>query len=140
MLVCDAMVSKGIACFQGYVHFTDILTRKLVGDVKLVGAAIACGGTPPGSGEAPSSPHFQSFAVATDAIGFRILQRNGSVFECDSNDQDVQSELRPSTAILGKGYNLDCLMVRCMHAHAARVSMTQGKLAFELCRVRKLQL
>ena len=105
------------------MHFTDILTRKLVGDVKLVGTAVECGGMPPAVGGAPPGPHLQPFALATDAIGFGILRLTEPVFECGNTEQDAggRSELRPSAAILGKGYNLDCLLVRRMHAQHAHL-------------------
>ena len=111
---------------QGRLHFTEILTRKITGDVKLVGPNINCGGMKILGTDTPvSNPHVQSFTAATDAVGFDILRHNGSVFGCYDAVQDtvVHSELGASSAILHSGYNLDCLMVRIMHAHHAHVEM-----------------
>lgn len=100
---------------QGHMHFTDILTRKLTDDVKLVGPTISCGGMRlPGSDMRLFMPHVQSFTVATDAVGFDVLQRNGSVFTCHDKIKEtiLYSELGISAVILDAGYNLDCLIVR----------------------------
>eukprot|EP00892_Ulva_mutabilis_P003130 jgi/Ulvmu1/12818/UM097_0047.1 len=97
------------------VHFTEAMTSKLVGDVKMVGPTINCEGTATlESGERRSNPHVQSFAVATDAIGMELLVRDGKVFGCYDAFQETiyHSELGASAVILEAGYNLDSFMGR----------------------------
>eukprot|EP00892_Ulva_mutabilis_P010141 jgi/Ulvmu1/749/UM010_0123.1 len=100
---------------QGRVHFTEAMTSKLVGEVKMVGPTISCEatGTGPG-GRLRSNPHVQSYAVATDAFGMRLLLADGAVFGCYASFHDTifHSELGASAAILDAGYNLDCFMSR----------------------------
>lgn len=100
---------------QGRFHFTEALTAKLVGDVKLVGPTINCEGAAKlTSGEHRQNPHVQSYAVATDLDGMKLWLRDGNVFSCYAAFQDTvyYSELGASAIILDAGYNIDCLMVR----------------------------
>ena len=104
---------------QGEVHFTLLMTSKLVGDVKLVGPTINCEGTAEfATGERRQNPHVQSFAVATDAEGMQLLIDSGHVFKCYDHFEDTiyYSELGSSAVILNAGYNLDSFMV-CAFVH-----------------------
>lgn len=94
-----------------------MMTSKLIGDVKLVGPTISCGGTfKPGTMELRQNPHVQSYAIATDAIGLRLLMEDGRVFACYNNIQDTiyYSELGASAVIMDANYTLDSFMVRSM--------------------------
>lgn len=56
---------------QGYVHWTEPFTSRLVGDVKLVGPTISCEGSPLNGdfrGKWRHNPHVQSYVVATDQV------------------------------------------------------------------------
>lgn len=90
------------------------MTSKLVGDVKMVGPTINCEGTASlDNGEQRSNPHVQSFAIATDAVGMKLLVDDGKVFACYDAFQETiyHSELGASAVILEAGYNLDSFMV-----------------------------
>ena len=56
----------------------------------------------------------QSYALATDQIGLKVLLKDDRVFKCHTNRWDTiyYSEIGASAAILDAGFNLDCLMVR----------------------------
>eukprot|EP00892_Ulva_mutabilis_P000758 jgi/Ulvmu1/10683/UM067_0008.1 len=100
---------------KGKVHFTELMTSKLVGDVKLVGPTINCESSAEFStGELRQNPHVQSFAVATDRIGMDLLVANGNVFKCHEAFQDTifYSELGSSAVILDAGYTLNSFMAR----------------------------
>lgn len=96
------------------MHFTEAMTSKLTADVKLVGPTISCEGTTAPSGERRENPHVQSFAVATDAVGMKLLVKDGKVFQCHETLQETvfHSELGASSVILNAGYNIDSFMVR----------------------------
>ena len=98
---------------QGKVHFTQLMTSKLVGDVKLVGPTISCGGTIR-NGELKQNPHVQSYAMATDAVGLEVLMNDGGVFACyeDFANTIWYSELGSAAVMLEAGYNLDSFQVR----------------------------
>eukprot|EP00892_Ulva_mutabilis_P002781 jgi/Ulvmu1/12503/UM009_0158.1 len=103
------------AYMKGKMHFTELMTSKLVGDVKLVGPTINCESTFEfTTGERRQNPHVQSFAVATDGIGMELLVGNGNVFKCHETFQDTifYSELGSSAVILDAGYTLDSFMAR----------------------------
>ena len=53
------------------MHWTEALTDRLKGKVKMVGATINCGGVY----DVPAVPHVQSYLVALDLAGFKILQK-----------------------------------------------------------------
>lgn len=100
------------------MHFTELMTSKLVGDVKLVGPTINCEGTAEfATGEVRQNPHVQSFAMATDDIGMRLLVDNRKVFQCYQAFQNTifYSELGASAVILDANYTLDSFMV-CMQS------------------------
>ena len=102
------------------MHFTELMTNKLVGDVKLVGPTINCEGTAEfTTGERRQNPHVQSFAVATDAEGMQLLIEAGHVFKCYEHFEDTiyYSELGSSAVILNAGYNLDSFMVCALVQH-----------------------
>lgn len=94
-----------------------IFTDKLNGVVKLVGSTISCEGAPLKGDPAygwRQNPHVQSYVLATDQVGLRILQREGQVFACfeDLHDTIYYAELGSSLAVLKAGYNIDSLMMR----------------------------
>lgn len=93
------------------VHWSTAFTRKLTGDVKLVGSTINCGGAYALSAQ---QPHVQSYAVAMDQVGLDVIKRKGSVLQChkDMAEMVTLSEIGMSKAVLEAGYNLDCLMLR----------------------------
>ncbi|PNW75479.1 hypothetical protein CHLRE_12g528300v5 [Chlamydomonas reinhardtii] len=102
---------------QGYVHWTEPFTSRLVGDVKLVGPTISCEGSPLNGdfrGKWRHNPHVQSYVVATDQVGLQVLLDDGRVFHCHNTRWNTiyYSELGSSTAVLHAGYNLDCLMTK----------------------------
>lgn len=49
-------------------------------------------------------------------VGLKLLMDNGNVFKCwdDRLDAIYHAELGASAAILRAGYNLDCLLQRCV--------------------------
>lgn len=53
------------------MHWTEALTDRLVGKVKMVGATISCGGVY----DVPAVPHVQSYLVAVDQTGFNVLRK-----------------------------------------------------------------
>ena len=59
------------ASLQAYVHWTSILTSRLIGKVKLVGSTISCEGTFL-NGDLTAAhrqnPHVQSYVMATDQV------------------------------------------------------------------------
>ena len=74
-------VEKNVSCpiVQGKVHFSELMTGMINLDdapnsIKLVGPSISCEATVqlPG-GLWRSNPHVQSFAVATDQTGTRLV-------------------------------------------------------------------
>ena len=98
---------------QGKVHFTQLMTSKLIDDVKLVGPTISCGGTIR-DGEVRQNPHVQSYAMATDSVGLEVLMNDGAVFACyeDFANTIWYSELGSAAVMLEAGYNLDSFQVR----------------------------
>ena len=56
---------------QAFLHWTGILTSRLVGKVKLVGSTISCEGTFKNgdlTAERRENPHVQSYVMATDQV------------------------------------------------------------------------
>ena len=56
---------------QSFVHWTNILTSRLVGKVKLVGSTISCEGTflhGDSTTDRRQYPHVQSYLMATDQV------------------------------------------------------------------------
>jgi len=102
------------------MHWTEVFTSKLSDSVKLVGSTISCEskqrrvGPEHNEETYRSNPHVQSYAVATDYMGLRVLMAAKTVFACfDSIDDTIfYSELGSSKAILDAGYTIDSLMVR----------------------------
>ena len=101
--------SSGPVSSSSY-HWTRAFTDKVDDHVKLVGSTVSCGG----SGPHPPTPHIQSYAVATDAIGLELLRRNDTVLACYDTMQDVvfYGERGITETILNAGYGLDSLMAR----------------------------
>lgn len=99
---------------QGKVHFTKLMTSKLSDEVKLVGPTINCESVTLASGRTRSNPHVQSFAVATDQVGMKILIDDGNVFGCytDFTETMYYSEVGLSAVIMKAGYNVDSFMLR----------------------------
>eukprot|EP00892_Ulva_mutabilis_P000943 jgi/Ulvmu1/1084/UM105_0043.1 len=98
---------------RGLMHFTEIMTRHISADVKLVGPTISCGQfEQPGGGGMISNPHVQSFAVATDTVGLDAITRNGSVLACYSNLRQTvaYSEFGLSSVLLDAGFNIGCFI------------------------------
>lgn len=93
-----------------HLHWTRPFTSKISRTTKLVGATINCGGA---QGYGPE-PHVQSYVVATDQIGLKVLEATPGVFGCweTIGDVVVHSEIGSSRAILKAGFNIDCLMTR----------------------------
>ena len=53
------------------MHWTEALTYRLKGKVKMVGSTISCAGVY----DVPAVPHVQSYLVAVDQIGFNVLRK-----------------------------------------------------------------
>lgn len=70
---------------QAFVHWTSVLTSRLVGKVKLVGSTISCEGTFL-NGDLTSArrqnPHVQSYVMATDQvhIAVAVLNQSDSIY------------------------------------------------------------
>ncbi|KAA6422349.1 MAG: hypothetical protein FRX49_07819, partial [Trebouxia sp. A1-2] len=105
------------AYWPAFVHWTSILTSRLIGKVKLVGSSISCEGTFL-SGDLTAArrqnPHVQSYVMATDQEGLKVLQGDGLVFKCYETLHDTvwNSELGSSVAIFNAGYTIDSLMLK----------------------------
>lgn len=59
------------SCLQRFVHWSSILTSRLVGKVKLVGSTISCEGTflhGDPTAVYRQNPHVQSYVMATDQV------------------------------------------------------------------------
>lgn len=52
------------------MHWTEALTDRLKGKVKLVGATISCGAPE----HVPAVPHVQSYLIAVDQIGLKVIR------------------------------------------------------------------
>eukprot|EP00891_Asterochloris_glomerata_P004976 jgi/Astpho2/4976/fgenesh1_pg.00070_%23_29_t len=98
------------AYLRGKMHWTAAFTSRITDSVKLVGSTINCGR----AYEMAPTPHVQTYVVATDQVGLKVLRDKGTVFKChdDMAQLVMQSELGASRAILDAGYNLDCLLIR----------------------------
>ncbi|KAK9816513.1 hypothetical protein WJX72_001363 [[Myrmecia] bisecta] len=99
------------------MHWSQIYTNKLSDKVKLVGSTISCEPAWRGSNRANEMrqiAHVQSYVIATDQVGLKVLQDNGEVFKCytDMDDTIFNSELGSSLAIYEAGYSVDSLMLR----------------------------
>lgn len=57
------------------MHWTEALTDRLKGKVKMVGATISCGGVY----DVPAVPHVQSYLVAVDRVGLKVLRKSVSI-------------------------------------------------------------
>ncbi|KAK9787128.1 hypothetical protein WJX73_004056 [Symbiochloris irregularis] len=99
------------------LHWSHVLTGKLTDKVKIVGATISCekcwlGGNTQST--LRHNPHVQSYFMATDQVGLKILQSAQNVFKCYEEMWDTiyYSEVGSSLAILNAGYTIDSLMLR----------------------------
>ncbi|GAX76065.1 hypothetical protein CEUSTIGMA_g3508.t1 [Chlamydomonas eustigma] len=102
---------------RGNVHWTLPFINRLKGDTKLVGPTISCEGSPLNGdvrGKWRRNPHVQSYALATDRVGLRLLMRDRTVFHCHQSRWNTiyYSELGSSAAVLAAGYNIDSFMTR----------------------------
>jgi hypothetical protein len=102
---------------QGFKRWHEQIVSRITDKVKLVGPTISCEGSPKDGnidGEWRTNPHVQSYVLATDQVGLKLMQDDGKVFACYVNMWDTifYSELGSSLAILRGGYNLDSFMVR----------------------------
>eukprot|EP01025_Chloroclados_australasicus_P067784 TRINITY_DN939_c1_g1_i1.p2 TRINITY_DN939_c1_g1~~TRINITY_DN939_c1_g1_i1.p2 ORF type:complete len:416 (-),score=23.99 TRINITY_DN939_c1_g1_i1:2601-3848(-) len=102
---------------KGVMRWVDLFISKLNDKVKLVGPTINCQGTPKDGdiqGEWRYNPHVQSYAMATDKVGLKVLLDNGQVFTSYSLFWHTiyYSELGASLAILQAGYNIGSFMMR----------------------------
>lgn len=119
------------------MHFTDLMTSKLVGSVKLVGPTIKCTGErKPGRGMGLVNPQVQSHAFATDSVGLRLL-KDGGVFACltDVRDPAGHGERQASAAVLQAGYTIDSFMVRQSIRHVSNPFCRSGTGTFTHLRV-----
>ncbi|KAL3163355.1 hypothetical protein ABBQ32_009744 [Trebouxia sp. C0010 RCD-2024] len=103
--------------WPSFVHWSSILTSRLVGNVKLVGSSISCESTflhGDLTASRRQNPHVQSYMMATDQEGLKILQDDGLVFKCYESLHDTvwNSELGSSVAIFKAGYTIDSLMLK----------------------------
>ena len=83
--------------------WTTALTDLLNERVKLAGTTISC----------EIRVHVQSMVLATDRVGLGVLWKAGTL-DCarDRDDAIRRYELGASATIMGKGYSVDCLMLR----------------------------
>lgn len=123
------------------IHWTKAFTDRLTDDVKLVGPTISCVGVPFNanqSNEWRRVAHVQSYALATDMVGLRLLINDGNVsltrhsannfhegvsscstmlmqvFKCHETRWDAvwYSELGSSMALQQAGFNIGSFLVR----------------------------
>lgn len=89
--------------------FTDPLGKL----VKLSGTVVSCGGIVDKNLGARTNPHLQSYLLATDMKGLKIL-KDANVFRCYNRYTEViyHAELGASLAILKAGFNLHSMMMR----------------------------
>ncbi|KIY96554.1 hypothetical protein MNEG_11409, partial [Monoraphidium neglectum] len=102
---------------RGLLHWAEPFLSRLDASVKLVGPTISCEGTPLDGdvkGVWRRNPHVQSYVVAMDSVGLKLLIDDGRVFQChrDRWNTIYYSELGSSAAVLDAGYNIGCLMAR----------------------------
>ena len=65
------MLASFVSVLQGFVHWTSLLTSRLIGKVKLVGSTISCEGTFLNgdlTAARRQNPHVQSYVMATDQV------------------------------------------------------------------------
>ena len=83
----------------------DIFTRRLNNEVKLVGPTINC----------EQRPHVQSYLLATDQVGMKILaDKNSGVLSCktDYTDAVVNGEIGASQILLRANYQIASLQIK----------------------------
>jgi len=72
----------------------------------------------PGNGSSPwrNSPHVAVGAVAASADGLDLLLRDGRALACHTSAAAsvYHSESGVVAAVLSVGYNIDCLLARCV--------------------------
>ena len=71
------------------MHWTEALTDRLKGRVKMVGPTISCAGVY----DVPAVPHVQSYLVAVDQTGFNVLRKTVRLFE--SRTREIIMEEHP---------------------------------------------
>lgn len=90
-----------------------LFTDALDATIKLSGTVISCGGIVNEQLGARANPHLQSYLLATDVLGLKILKDAG-VFDCFESYTGViyHGELGASLSILKAGFNIHSLMLR----------------------------
>jgi len=93
-------------------HWHSVFTSRIDNNVKLVGCTISC----------ETTPHVQTYLMATDFIGLSILLKPGSwgasredgIFGCypTKDHVSIYSEISSSTRILESGYLIDSLLTK----------------------------
>ena len=106
-----------IPSYVSNMHWTEVFTRKLVDNVKMVGSVISCEGAPKdgnAAGEWRGNPYVKSHAWATDAEGFARLMAQRGVFRCHKNkwDNRYHSDAGAALTIFRSGWTIDSLMSR----------------------------
>lgn len=83
--------------------WTDVFTKRLGPQIKLVGRTVSC----------EIEMHVQAPAWATDRVGLQLLLEHG-VLDCATDPAKARRrhELAATRVILGEGYRVDCLMLR----------------------------
>ena len=96
-------------------HWTELLTRAVRGQTKLVGMFVCCGGI--GS---KVWPHIDSSLWVTDAQGLAWMEEDGAFFQCSQTEEGssstdvyheviVRYEMGMSRAMLRRGWNIEGL-------------------------------
>ena len=95
------------------MDWLQILLSQLTHVSKLVGATISCESTGQAFGLFKQNPHVQSYAMATDVTGLKIMLKAGA-FTCRNNRWRTifYAEVEASAAILQAGYNIASLVNR----------------------------
>ncbi|KAK9861622.1 hypothetical protein WJX84_010796 [Apatococcus fuscideae] len=93
-------------------HWSAVLTSRLNSLVKLVGPTISCEGG--SDADSWNGPHVQSYIMATDQVGLKLLMNDEGVFAChqDISNTIKYSEIGASSVIMNAGYSIDSLMRR----------------------------
>jgi len=88
-----------------YFWWYHVFTRRLTDEVKLVGPSINC----------EQKPHVQSYLLATDQVGLKILtDKQNGVLSCktDYTDAVVNGEIGASQILLSANYQIASLQIK----------------------------
>jgi len=98
-------------------HWSRIFTSRLSETVKLVGPSVVC--LPPSTNEEDDDytaavfgvggPALETFFLATDRIGLRIIADSGALGRKESKYEMRLAEVKMTKAIMEKGYTIDTL-------------------------------